>query len=126
MEFLVAYLKKNPKALYKDVAAAAAKKNLKVFPIMYGRAQVMLGIVKAAPRGQGKVAKKKQSAKAATADGARRGPGRPRKNAAPVAASGGSALESIVAAIQSGERERVRYRAALERIQAILAGVLAG
>ena len=35
-DFIVAALKKNPKAAYKDIAAAAAKKKLKVFPVMFG------------------------------------------------------------------------------------------
>ena len=112
-DFIVAALKKNPKATYKDIAAAAAKKKLKVFPIMFGRAQAMLGIVKQAKRGKGKAAK---------ATPAKRGPGRPRKNAAP--ALDGS-IESIVAAVKSSERDKARYRGALEKIQAILADALA-
>ena len=119
-DFIVAALKKNPKATYKDIAAAAAKKKLKVFPIMFGRAQAMLGIVKQAKRGKGKAAKAK--AKAVKATPAKRGPGRPRKNAAP--ALDGS-LESIVAAVKSSERDKARYRGALEKIQAILADALA-
>lgn len=119
-DFIVAALKKNPKATYKDIAAAAAKKKLKVFPIMFGRAQAMLGIVKQAKRGKGKAAKAK--AKAVKATPAKRGPGRPRKNAAP--ALDGS-IESIVAAVKSSERDKARYRGALEKIQAILADALA-
>ena len=122
-DFIVAALKKNPKATYKDIAAAAAKKKLKVFPIMFGRAQAMLGIVKQAKRGKGKAAKAKaKAAKAVKATPAKRGPGRPRKNAAP--ALDGS-LESIVAAVKSSERDKARYRGALEKIQAILAHALA-
>lgn len=121
-DFIVAALKKNPKATYKDIAAAAAKKKLKVFPIMFGRAQAMLGIVKQAKRGKGKAAKAKAKAQAVKATPAKRGPGRPRKNAAP--ALDGS-LESIVAAVKSSERDKARYRGALEKIQAILADALA-
>jgi len=116
-DFIIAALKKDPKATYKDIAAAAAKKKLKVFPIMFGRAQAMLGIVKQAKRGDGK-AKKAKAAKAAPA---KRGPGRPRKNAAP--ALDGS-LEGIVAAVKSSEQAKARYRGALEKIQAILADAL--
>ena len=119
-EFIIAALKKDPKATYKDIAAAAAKKKLKVFPIMFGRAQAMLGIVKQAKRGDGK-AKKAKAAKAAKAAPAKRGPGRPRKNAAP--ALDGS-LEGIVAAVKSSEQAKARYRGALEKIQAILADAL--
>ena len=121
-DFIVAALKKNPKATYKDIAAAAAKKKLKVFPIMFGRAQAMLGIVKQAKRGKGKAAKAKAKAKAVKATPAKRGPGRPRKNAAPVL---DGSLESIVAAVKTSERDKARYRGALEKIQAILADALA-
>lgn len=113
-DFIVASLKKNSKASYKDIAAAAAKKKLKVYPIMFGRAQAMLGIVKQAPRGKGKATKAKA---------VKRGPGRPRKNAAP--ALDGS-LESIVAAVKSSEVAKERYRGALQKIQAILDDALAG
>ena len=124
-DFIVAALKKNPKAAYKDIAAAAAKKKLKVFPVMFGRAQAMLGIVKQAARGKGKVAKAKAKAKAQAGTGVvKRGPGRPRKNAAPVAKLDGS-LESIVAAVKSSEQAKARYRGALEKIQAILSSALA-
>ena len=124
-DFIVAALKKNPKAAYKDIAAAAAKKKLKVFPVMFGRAQAMLGIVKQAARGKGKVAKAKAKAKAQAGAGVvKRGPGRPRKNATPVAKLDGS-LESIVAAVKSSEQAKARYRGALEKIQAILSSALA-
>ena len=123
-DFIVAALKKNPKATYKDIAAAAAKKKLKVFPVMFGRAQAMLGIVKQAARGKGKVAKAKAKAKARASAGlVKRGPGRPRKNASPAAALDGS-LESIVAAVKSSEQAKARYRGALAKIQAILASAL--
>ena len=56
MEFLVSSLKKNRKASYADLKAKADEKKLKVFPIMFGRAQALLGIVKSAKRGTGKTA----------------------------------------------------------------------
>ena len=57
MEFLVSSLKANRKASYADLKAKADEKKLKLFPIMYGRAQALLGIVKSAKRGTGKFAK---------------------------------------------------------------------
>lgn len=125
MEFIVDSLKSNRSAAYKDIAEAAAKKKLKIYPIMFGRAQALLGIVKAAPRGQGKAAKAK-AAKAAPIAGApvKRGPGRPRKN--PIAAPAfDNTLEGIVNAVKSSEQAKARYHAALSKIQAILADVLA-
>ena len=65
MAFLLAALEKDRGASYGDLKAAAEKKNLAVFPIMYGRAQALLGIVKAAKRGEGKAAKATKAAKAA-------------------------------------------------------------
>jgi hypothetical protein len=83
MEFIVDSLKSDRSAAYKDIAEAAAKKKLKIYPIMFGRAQALLGIVKAAPRGQGKAAKaaKAKAAKAAA----------PAAPAAPAPAAGSSA-----------------------------------
>lgn len=120
MEFIVDSLNSNRSAAYKDIADAAAKKKLKIYPIMFGRAQALLGIVKQAPRGQGKAAK----AKAAAASGApKRGPGRPPKAKAASVSFDGT-LEGIVAAVKSSESAKARYRQALERIQGILADVL--
>jgi hypothetical protein len=120
MEFLVDALKADREAVYKDVAAAAAKKKLKVYPIMWGRAKALLGYVKVAPRGQGKVAKAKAKAKAKAATGTKRGPGRPPK-------AGGSlesALEGIAAAVRTNERARDGYRSALTKIAAIISATL--
>lgn len=129
MDFIVDSLKSNRGAQYKDIAEAAAKKKLKVYPIMFGRAQALLGIVKSSPRGQGKAARAKAD-KADRADRAskglapKRGPGRPRKNAVASPAFAGT-LEGIVAAVKSSEQAKGRYRSALEKIQAILADALA-
>ncbi|MCA8963781.1 MAG: hypothetical protein H6838_03220 [Planctomycetes bacterium] len=123
-EFTIEYLKKNRKAAFADVRDAAAKKKLTLYPIMYGRAQALLGIVKQAPRGQGKakMAKAAKAARSAAPAGAvKRGPGRPRKN--PLPAFDGT-IEGIVAAVKSSEQAKARYRAALEKIQSILSDAL--
>lgn len=116
MDFIVDNLKSNRNAKYADVAAAAAKKKLKIWPIMWGRAQALLGIVKSAPRGQGKMARAKRAAAAG-----KRGPGRPRKSAS---TGFGGTLESIVAAVKGNEQAKAKYRSALEKIQSIIAGAL--
>lgn len=130
-DFTVEYLKKNPGAAFAEVRDAAEKKKLTIYPIMYGRSQALLGIIKAKPRGEGK-AKAAKAAKAAAAAApvmagapVKRGPGRPRKNPLPVAATANlSSLEGIVAAIKTSEQAKARYRTALERIHAILADAL--
>ncbi len=67
MKLILAKLKKNPKVSYADVKAAAEKKKLTVYPIIYGRAKLLLGHVKA---GSGKTKTTNKTAK--------RGPGRPK------------------------------------------------
>lgn len=128
MDFIVDSLKSNRSAAYKDIAEAAGKKKLKIYPIMFGRAQALLGIVKAAPRGQGKAAKAKaaKAAPAAPVAGApvKRGPGRPRKNPIVAPAFDGT-LDGIISMVKSSEQAKARYHAALSKIQAILADVLA-
>jgi hypothetical protein len=57
MAFIVESLKNSKSASYADIKAAADKKGLKVWPIMFGRAQLLLGHVKGAKRGTGKYAK---------------------------------------------------------------------
>ena len=115
LAFIVDALKKNRNAVYADVREAAAKKGFTIYPIMYGKAKLMLGHVK---RGQGKA---KQAARhAGAAMGVRRGPGRPRKNPQP-ATTGLGAIDSIVAAVRDSQRELSRFRGALEKIQAVIA-----
>ena len=120
MDFIVESLKSNKGAAYSEIKEAADKKKLKIFPIMFGRAQALLGIVKQAPRGQGKAAKAKAAASSASG-GQKRGPGRPRKVA--MSAFDGT-LDGIVAAVKGSEQAKAKYRQALERIQGILADVL--
>jgi hypothetical protein len=123
MDFIVEQLKKNRKAGYAEIKSAADGKKLKVYPIMFGRAQALLGIVKSRPRGQGKaaVAARAASAPAASSPG-KRGPGRPRKNLG--LGIDTSSLDGIIAAVKTTEAAKARYRAALERIQSILGAAL--
>ena len=177
MQFLLESLKKDPEAAYADLKAKADGKKLQLFPIMFGRAQAMLGIVKSAKRGTGKFAKAR-AAKAAQAPSAapaprgrqvdpnsksgkiralvasgmsvadivkklgcrpalvynvksrmgsgtkKRGPGRPPKATA-MAALSMDGFAGILIAVQNAERDRVRMRAALEKIQAVLRNAFA-
>ena len=87
---------------------------MKIYPIVYGRAQALLGLVKVSPRGSGKAAKAAKKARAATTRG-KRGPGRPRK-----VSSAFDSLESVIQAMKNSESERSRYRNALDRIARII------
>ena len=183
MDFLVSALKRNPNAVYADLKARADEKKLPIYPIMFGRAKALLGLVKSAKRGTGKAAKAaaararagagapgrkpdpnsksgqirallgsgmsageiakkvgctralvysiKSAMGMASKTGKRstqrprgtRGPGRPRKATAASASLNG--LDGILAAVKSSERDRTQMRAALERIQAVVADALA-
>jgi hypothetical protein len=116
MDFIVESLRKNKDATYAEIADAAQKRGYTIYPIMFGRAQAMLGLVKVAPRGQGK-AKAQASAARGRKAGGRGGPGRPARSAS---ASGSSSLDDVISALKEGDRERDRSRRALEQIRSIL------
>jgi len=118
MEFLIAALKRNRKASYADIASAAAKRRLKLYPIIYGRAQALLGIVKSGKGGKGK-ARAAGGRKRRSVTG-KRGPGRPRKTAAGALDS----IHSIANAVRASQVEQERLRRALERIQQLVEGAL--
>ena len=114
MDLIVSALRKNKDVSHANVRAKAEKKGLTVYPIMYGRAKALLGLVPVAKRGQGKA--KRAAAKRASAGTApKRGPGRPRKGS-----SSADSIAAVIAALQDDGRERDRYRKALEQIRTIV------
>ena len=119
MAFIVSALKRNSAAQYADIKGRADKKRLTIYPIMYGRAQALLGIVKSAKRGTGK---------AAMATAGKRGPGRPPKAVRgpgrPRTAPEVNGLSGFVDVIRAQNRERQDLRTALERIQGLAASAL--
>ena len=118
-DFVCGMLKKNPNVAYADVAAAAKAKGHKVYPIVFGRAKLLLGLVKANPAKKAKAAAKKAAkvaAKTSAVGVVRRGPGRPPKaKASPL-----SGIDGIVAHIKGVERERDQLHATIERLRGML------
>jgi hypothetical protein len=125
LAFIVEALKKNKSALYADIREAASRKGLTIWPVMYGRAQALLGHVKVAKRGEGKFARANaaKAGRVIPASAVRRGPGRPRKNLLP--ASNGVGLDAILDAVRNSQADLGRYRTALERIGSMINAVLA-
>ena len=122
MELIVTMLKRNPKTEYATIKAAADKKKVSVYPIMFGRAQAMLGIVKSAKRGEGKA--KRAAAKAAKASKSR---GRPAKSRSKVGrrvkSTGSSPLDAVhglVSSMKETERENDQLRTTLEKIRSLI------
>ncbi len=130
MDFLVDFMRNNPSAAYADAAAAAKSARKSIYPIMWGRAQVMLGRVKQKPRGQGKMALATRAAAresatttlsqdSATTPPVKRGPGRPPKArvatssmneiSVPVEPADVNQVSSLVAALNDGGRAMLRY-----------------
>jgi len=118
LAFLVDALRKDRNVSYADAQAAAKKKGLKVWPIMFGKAKHILGHVKS---GAGKGAKRRAAKAAKAMSAGKRGPGRPRK----IAATGVDGLDGIVAAVRNSRQELARYQSAIERIGSIIASIRA-
>jgi hypothetical protein len=110
-EFLVQALKANKGALYSDLKERADKRGLTVFPVMFGRAKAMLGLVKSAKRGQGNAAKK--------AAGKAAGPrGRPRDGSS----KSGQVRELLKAGLSAAEIAR-KVGCSVNLVYAVKAGV---
>lgn len=120
--FVKDYLSTHKGAPFAQVRDVAKAKGHKVYPIVYGRAQLLLGHVRAKPATRAKAAAKKAAkaaAKSAVAGVVRRGPGRPPK----AKATAVSGIDGIVQQIKSVERERDQLRATIEKLRGLLAGV---
>ncbi len=121
--FVKKYLEKKPGAPFAEVSKAAEKKGHKVWPIVYGRAQLLLGQA-GDPKSKGSAGRKAgRSAKKVATTGAttgRRGPGRPRKSA-----PGGSseAVESLISHIRELEQERDDLREKLAQVRDLVGGL---
>jgi hypothetical protein len=137
-ELVVNHLKKHPDAPYADVKAAATKAGHTVYPIVYGRAKALLGLVESVPRGSGKAKRKAAaSAGAPAASPKRRGRprkeastssapkrrGRPKKSTSPAPAAAGT-VDSVLGAVRAMEAERDQLRAALIQIRDLINGVV--
>ena len=110
-DYIVARLRKNPDASYASIKEGAEKKKLTVHPVMYGRAQLLLGIAKR----KKKTTKKK----------GRRGPGRPRgsknrRGRPPKTASPVDAVQELVAGMREQERSNEQLRGTLEKIRDLI------
>ena len=129
MDFIVAALKKNKKVSYADIKKAADKKKLVIYPIMYGRAKLLLGLVKpgkkkaakkAAKRAPGRPKGSKNKKRPGRPKKAvRRGPGRPRK-----AVSATDALQGLVAGMKGTERDNAHLRGTLEKVAELISRAL--
>lgn len=140
IEFVKEKLKENPEASYKEIKARAKLAGLTVYPVVYGRAKALLGLVPTAPYGskskarrQAKEARERE-AKARQApvqqpegdDNGRSAGRRGRAVKVPDASDPLSSLETLVADLKATVTERDRYRQVLEKVVRLLQAELAG
>ena len=114
LAFIVAALKANKDVSYGDVKERADKKGLRIFPVMYGRAKALLGLVKVSPRGQGRFARAKRGLPPISSSSGR-------------AKSTGSTLDGLqdmLVTIRNSEQERQRLRSMLERVRTMVSEAL--
>ena len=134
-QFVVDYRERKPDASFAEIRDAAAKKKFKIFPIVYGRAKALLGLVESKPRGTGPTAMASKAARAAAAGGqsataaAPKRRGRPPKSAsagssATASLGGSGGLADLVTAVRNIERERDQMRAALLKLREVVEAAL--
>ena len=139
IEFVKEKLGLNPEASYAEIKAQARFEGIPIFPVVYGRAKALLGLVPTAPYGSKSKARKQAAlekvekaaeearAKAAvekaavtTTNGNGNGNGESaRANRARAAASRDDAvtgLESMIEDLRIAVKERDRYHAVLQKI----------
>ena len=144
IEFVKAKLALNPEASFADIKAQAKVEGIAIYPVVYGRAKALLGLVPTAPYGSKSKARKeaKERAAAAAAAASRDVDNREaedhsgsttavddatssRTARARAAARRGSAeptvsLEGMIDELKTAVRERDRYRAILEKVAALI------
>lgn len=117
MAFIVSALKRDRKAQYADIKARADRKGLTIYPIMYGRAQALLGIVKSAKRGTGRFARKNRGEPTRVLKPAGRRVGS--RSVRP-----GEGLDALVEIVRTQGRERDQLRATLEKVRDLVASAI--
>lgn len=137
IEFVKETLKENPEASYKEIKARAKLAGLTVYPVVYGRAKALLGLVPTAPYGSKSKARRqaRELKEARAAKAAKEGMlqesleqaeelddnGRRRRRAkGPDGSDPLSSLETLVADLKSTVAERDRYRNVLEKVVRLL------
>ena len=113
LQFTRCFLREKPDASFAEIRDAAAERDMKIYPIVFGRAKALEGLVKVAPYGSKKRAREAQQAAAGAAEAPR---------AAPEAST--VPIERVISGMRANHEDRERYRAALLKISAILDEIL--
>ena len=122
LEFTRRYLRDKPDAPFAEIRDAAAELGMKIYPIVFGRAKALEGLVKVAPYGSKKRAREAEEAAAAAA-ASQAAATRADSGPTNTAQIGGS-IEDVISGMRENHADRERYRAALIKISEILDEIL--
>ena len=129
IEFVKAKLALNPEASFAEIKAQAKCEGVIIYPVVYGRAKALLGLVPTAPYGSKSRARREKAAQAVeppeleppVAEPPVDAPAEPssrakRARALPSSSDALGPLEGMIENLKAAVRERDRYRAVLQRI----------
>lgn len=136
IEFAKEKLNLNPEASYAEIKAQAKFEGIPIFPVVYGRAKALLGLVPTAPYGSKSKARKraaeekaererlaaaesaaKSAAEPAATNGSRR---RTERIQSAVSGDPVAGLEAMIDDLRTAVKERDRYRLVLEKITELI------
>lgn len=131
LAFTRQYLRRDPNASFAEIRDAAAEQDLKIYPIVFGRAKALEGLVKVAPYGSKKRAREAAKAESLRAAAALQSDGLATRERHAVASSDSdsslslsSSIENMIAGMRENHADRERFRSALIKISEILDEVL--
>lgn len=129
IEFAKLKLNLNPEATYAEIKAQASFEGIPIFPVVYGRAKALLGLVPTAPYGSKSKARKQAAEESAERERVAAAPEPPVTNgsgsrierfAATTATEPATGFEAMINDLRTAVQERDRYRAVLEKITGLI------
>lgn len=122
LDFTRHYLRDKPDASFAEIRDAAAKRDLKIYAIVFGRAKALEGLVKVAPYGSKK--KLREQAEAAKQAKLKAEESAASDVGAVDIATPLDKIDAMIQGVRDNHHDLERYRAALIRISEILDKVL--
>ena len=119
LEFARRFLRRSPKAPFATIRDAAKKQRIILYPISFGRALALEGLIKTKPKKKAAVTKNKRGPgrPKGSKNKPKRGPGRPRKTAGSL-----DSINDLVATLTNLQKDRDRALALIEKIRNLVNG----
>ena len=127
MEFVKARLSLSPEASFAEIKAQAKVEGILVYPVVYGRAKALLGLVPTAPYGSKSKTRQKPEPEPAPemveletpverGDGKATSRAKRARKAIDASSDHAFDLEDMISSLKAAVRERDRYRSVLEKL----------